>query len=1103
MREYPPSDPPSVGLSGLYQEIVARSPDAIAILDGAGRYLEQNHAHALLFGFPDRELLGQTPLLHMEPDLFSRIAGQLQTAGLYRGEILSRTKGGQTLSIELTAFVLTPSTGESARWIWISRDVTKDRRLGEALRVSSLVVEASPFPIAVVDPQYRYRYGNPRFRRMQGLAEGEVAGKSVADIWGRETFHRTIKPSLDRCLQGEESAYEGWFESPDGGRTFMVMTCTPLRSPDGRVDGAAVIGRDVTGLKLAAEAQHRRAEQIRAHQATLMALARDEAVQNGYLGEAFRAVTLSAARALEVARTSIWLFSEDRRILEGKDWYERDADRHTAGLRLAVHDCAPYVEALEAAESVLSVREPNVDPRTRDLLARYPSGAGVSALLHVPIRVKGRLLGLLCLEQVGRARDWSAEDEHFAGSVATLVTLALEARQLRQSEARFRCLFEEAPLGMCMYGDLNRIIRVNQAFCALLGYDEEELLGNTIQLCAHPDELARNVALIELLGHGERTHDVLDTRYLRKDRTVVWVTVSARRLTTPGTSQPAVLTTIQDVTAQKQAEEILRRDNEALEQRVLERTADLDRLNQQLQERMAETRRAEQAARASEERFRQLADNIQDVFWMRDLITQQILYVSPAYEKIWGRTCESLYESSQDWLRGVHPLDRARVRKAAQTKQATGEYDEKFRIVRPDGKVRWVRDRAFPIQDASGAVVRVAGLAEDITEYQQLEQQVRQAAKMEALGRLAGGVAHDFNNLLTVIRGYCSFLLQSIPDGDARHAQLVEIRKAADRGAGLTQQLLLFSRGQAVQPKVVDLNAVLERMLEMVQRLVGEDVQITTTLAEQLWPVKLDMGQLEQVIVNLAVNARDAMPQGGHLYIETMNVLNEADKTAPAVRLIVRDTGCGMDEQTKAQVFEPFFTTKKPGKGTGLGLATVHGIITKSDGTIQVQSAPGQGSTFIIEFPRHEMQPPAEREVRRPSTPSGTETILLVEDAATVRQLLREVLRSAGYYLLEASDGVEALEQSRHHEGPIHLVITDAVMPRMGGRQLMDEIRVARPDIQFLLMSGYMNERAGRQGNMQIDVPFIQKPFLPSDLLRTVRQVLDRSGESKPAPNRL
>jgi CheY-like chemotaxis protein len=233
-----------------------------------------------------------------------------------------------------------------------------------------------------------------------------------------------------------------------------------------------------------------------------------------------------------------------------------------------------------------------------------------------------------------------------------------------------------------------------------------------------------------------------------------------------------------------------------------------------------------------------------------------------------------------------------------------------------------------------------------------------------------------------------------------------------------------------------------------------------------------------------------------------MNLLSETDKPASVVRLIVRDTGCGMDEATKAQVFEPFFTTKKPGKGTGLGLATVHGIITKSDGTIQVQSTPGQGSTFIIEFPRHEVQPHAEREVRRPQTPAGTETILLVEDAATVRQLLREVLRSAGYYLLEASDGVEALEQSRQHQGPIHLMITDAVMPRMGGRQLMDEIRLTRPDIQFLLMSGYMSERAGRLGSVQIDVPFIQKPFLPSDLLRTVRQVLDRSGESKPALKR-
>ncbi|MFO0774995.1 MAG: ATP-binding protein [Nitrospiraceae bacterium] len=432
------------------------------------------------------------------------------------------------------------------------------------------------------------------------------------------------------------------------------------------------------------------------------------------------------------------------------------------------------------------------------------------------------------------------------------------------------------------------------------------------------------------------------------------------------------------------------------------------------------------------------------------------------------------------------------MRKAA-SKQLTGTFDEKYRIVRPHGSVRWIREGAFPVANADGAITHMAGVAEDITDYQQLEAQVRQAAKMESLGRLAGGVAHDFNNLLTIIRGYCSFLLESTKSDATQQAYVAEVQAAADRGAALPQQLLLFSRGQDVKPTVVDLNHIVEKLLDMLRRVVGEDVQLVTQLAADLSPVRLDPFQLEQVIINLVVNARDAMPEGGRLTIETRNQACHESGRITCVCLVVYDTGFGMDEQTKVQMFEPFFTTKTSGKGTGLGLSMVHGIVTKNEGRILVESAPQQGTAVTIEFRAHEGQAPVERKPAAKPTPTGNETILLVEDAATVRQLLREVLRSSGYRIVEAADGVEAMEQVAQYQGPIHLVISDVVMPRLNGRQLMEQMRSLRPEAQFLFMSGYMNDKVGRHG---LDAPFIQKPFLPTDLLQAVRKVLQQTTDA-------
>lgn len=1085
---------PSANAPALYEEVFRRAQEAIAVLDADGRYVEQNQAHLLLFGYSDKELLGQTPALQMTEVSFATVMQELMRARHFRGEVVALTKSGKPVAVDLTAYAVPASPIQELRWVWISRDISPSRRVEDALRISRQVVEASPSPILVVGADRRCRWVNPAFRALFRVMERDVVGQLFQDVPGLTPLVQKVRLALDRCVMGEEVTDEGWIDFPGGERKFLTTTHTPLRAHTGSIEGAVMIVRDATPLKLVSDAHNRRAEQLRLQQTALFTIAKDEAVQNGYLTDAFRTISETAGQTLGVGRVGIWMLTDGRGVLELKDLYELEPARHTTGLRLSMTDHPLYLKALEAEQVALDIRDARTDPRTATLASEYLGPHGVGAMLLAPVRLNGHLVGVLAQEHLGAPRGWTVEEQTFAGSLATLVTLALEARQLRQSEARFRHLVDEAPVGLCMFDRDGRIIRVNRTYAGLLWRREADLIGESLETFVHPEDVAAHRTLLTRDSVGQ-PQDRAEVRYVRKDGQVLWVEVTARSITIPEVAQPVILTIVQDVTVQRQAEAVLRQTNENLEHRVRERTAELDLAYQRLQAHVAETERAEHAARASEERFRQLAAYVQDVFWLTDAGKQQMLYVSPAFERIWGRTCESLYESPQDWVKAIHPQDRARVRKAASSKRITGEYDEKYRIVRPDGSIRWIRDRAFPIRGETGEVERVAGLAEDVTEYQQLEQQVRQAAKMEALGRLAGGVAHDFNNLLTVIRGYCSFLLQAAPVDSVQHKQVEEIQHAADRGASLSQQLLLFSRGQAVKPKIVDLNVLVQKLLEMLKRVVGEDVHVQTDLGADLWAVHLDPGQLEQVIVNLVVNARDAMPEGGHVFIETRNLSATAASDEPVVRLSVRDTGIGMDEATKARMFEPFFTTKKPGKGTGLGLAMVHGVVTKCDGKITVDSAPGQGTTFNIDFPKHEAQAPAEKESTTKPPPSGSETILLVEDAATVRQLLREVLRSAGYFIVEAADGVEALEQLANHKGTIHLVISDVVMPRMNGRQLMEEVRRTRPETLFLFMSGYMSDKVGRQG---LDAPFIQKPFLPSDLLRAVRKVLSHTTEAQP-----
>jgi signal transduction histidine kinase len=400
----------------------------------------------------------------------------------------------------------------------------------------------------------------------------------------------------------------------------------------------------------------------------------------------------------------------------------------------------------------------------------------------------------------------------------------------------------------------------------------------------------------------------------------------------------------------------------------------------------------------------------------------------------------------------------------------------------------------------ASAVRRALHDTEVRRERVQLEQQLRQSQKMEAIGSLAGGIAHDFNNLLTVINGYSELLLQTLSASDPQRDNVVQIKEAGGRAASLTRQLLAFSRRQVLEPKVLDLNAVVTNLDKMLQRLLGEDIDLAPILKPGLGRVKADPGQIEQVIMNLAVNARDAMSDGGKLTIETANADLDGQYTAqhitvppgPHVMLAVSDTGHGMDAETQQRIFEPFFTTKGPGKGTGLGLATVYGIVKQSGGFIWVYSEPGKGTTFKIYLPRvEETALSIEPRMALNESLRGSETVLLAEDHENVRKLVASILKSNGYTVLEASNGAEALQLCEQHPEPIHLLISDVVMPVMSGRETASKMVARHPNLKVLFFSGYTDDAIVRHGIMEAGIAYLQKPFTPNVLLRKVREVLE------------
>jgi two-component system, cell cycle sensor histidine kinase and response regulator CckA len=511
---------------------------------------------------------------------------------------------------------------------------------------------------------------------------------------------------------------------------------------------------------------------------------------------------------------------------------------------------------------------------------------------------------------------------------------------------------------------------------------------------------------------------------------------------------------------------------------------------------ITERKNAERHLLEISERFHELADNIREVFCIFDPKALRMLYVSPGYELIWQRSVQSLYDAPLSWMDAIHPDDEERIRTAF---QSVDTFKEEYRILRQSGELRWIRARTFPIRGADGELLRVVAFFEDITQWKRLEQQLVQSQKMDAIGRLAGGIAHDFNNLLTVINGYSAMLVDRLDLPAGMLPDLQSICRAGGRAASLTAQLLAFSRMQLLQPKNIDLNETVAGLEPILRRLIREDVDLRTVLVAGHPCVTADPTQIEQVLLNLVINARDAIEGTGLITIETGDVVFDAEAArlhagcSPGhyALIAVSDTGRGMSAHIQERIFEPFFTTKNTGQGTGLGLATVYGIVKQSGGGIFVYSEEGVGSTFKVFLPLVSDAIHGEQESRQREISGGTATVLIVEDEEQVRRIACAVLRARGYRVFEACNGQEALKPEFLLPINIDLLVTDVIMPKMGGPELAQKLCARNPDMRVLFISGYTDNASIHKGIWEAGMHHLAKPFTPDALARKVSEVLE------------
>ena len=1014
------------------------------------------------------------------------------------------------------------------------------RQLIESEARLRLVTDNAHVGLVILDPERRYVYANPTYAEILALPSPAIVGRRVADVLPA-VYEEQIRPRLDRAFAGERVSYE-WCRSEAGIESFFAVSYEPT-TVDGSVALVVVVVTDISERRRSALASHRLAAIVESSGDAIVSMDMAGTITSWNRG----AEEILGSTASDMVGTSILQLippgrqKEEPTILEaitrGESVKQFETLRQTRDGRLidVSITASPIKDATGAVVGVSKV--------TRDITERKQAATALR-----------------------EERERAEQESRRSAEVSA------------QAETEFRALFAANPLPMWIYDVATwRFLEVNDAAVQHYGYGRAEFLAMTIREIRPPEDVERLVA-----DRDDPREPWLAPRAWRhrlKSGEVIDVEITSHTITFAG--QTAALVVAQDITTRKRAEEAQRAsetryrtlfdyapDGIVIADRnsyYLDANASMCRMlgytrdefvglhatdivvpeeirhigsalraivgpsdyHREWQFRrkdgstfaadviatsmpdgnllavirdVTERNRSIEALRATEERMRFALENAEVGIWDMDYTTGALEW-STILEAQYGLPPGGFGGTLEAWMELVHPADRAAVLETtANAVQRGDDFSVLHRTLWGDGTVRWLSGSGRIILDTEGRPVRGVGISLDVTERRTLEAQFQQAQKMEAIGRLAGGVAHDFNNLLTVMLGYCELLLEDLDARDPRWPDIAAIRKAGERAAELTRQLLTFSRKQIIEPTLLDLNAVVAGLRPMIERLIGEDVKVVVSLGSGIACVKADRGQLEQVVMNLAVNARDAMPHGGTLTIATANVdldehyaaVHRGVIAGPHVALMVTDTGTGMSPEVQARLFEPFFTTKEVGKGTGLGLATVHGVVLRSGGSVGVYSEVGKGTSFTVYLPRAEaVDAPAEAPalISRPRV--GTETVLVVEDADGLRELTRRLLERQGYTVLLAANADDALRIVEQTPS-IDLLLTDVVMPGASGPELTRTLLQQRPALKVIYMSGYTEDAIVQHGVLNPGIAFLHKPFSAEALGRKIRDVLDR-----------
>lgn len=1024
-----------VGAQGVLEDAV----DGFVACDSALRVTFLNSAAERLFSKPMRDVLGKR-LWEASPD-WAESEFEIQSQQVLAERVARAFEWCVRRQAQWLAVRMSPAAWGGLS-IWL-RDITEQKRTEEKLLENEAVLERhlaeiesiytdAPVGLAVVDPELRFLRVNRRLAEMNGVPAIEHIGRRLREIVPNlaDTVEPLYRRVFDTGVPATDVEIAGTTRAQPGMQRDWLASFYPLRGAGKRIVGVNLVVQEITERKRLERALRERTDELE--------------------------------EAQRLAGVGNWAWDIESDTVTWSDELRHIAGGHPAqplggfSARKEYHTAESWRRLEDAAQRAL------VD------------GAPFEVEAEVVLPGGGRHWRIIRGEA---QRDASGRIARLRGTAQDITARKRAEDELRSAHAELSAIHAHAPVLFLLVDKELRVRKANDAVAQLAGKTEAEMLGlgpgssigclNALRNpggCGHGPSCGRcslRLAVLDTIGNGARHQNVeawVPVRRAGGTEERCFLAFTAPLDLPQG--RTALLCAL-DITDRKRAEEALRESERWLKE-------------------------SQRISRTGSYVF-----NAATGTWTSSETLNEIFGIGPDYP----RTVET-------WTALVHREQRAEMLDYL-SREVLGQrkpFDREYRIVRPsDGQVRWVHGRGVVVLNDAGVAEVMAGTIQDITERRAVEEELRQAHKLEGLGRLAGGIAHDFNNLLTVINGYGDLLLREIDAADPLRTWVSEMRKAGEQAARLTGQLLAFSRRQFIEPQLLDLNHLIRDQMTMLKRLVGEDIEVATQLAASLGNVVADPSQMNQVLLNLVVNARDAMPHGGKLIIGTSNTEVSEDTPGPLadlpagryVTLSVADTGSGIPVEAQDQIFDPFFTTKGMGEGTGLGLATVHGIVQQAGGAISFRSEPGEGTTFLICLPRTETASPDQAEAACPPVSLlGSETILVVEDQDLVRRLAVQVLKRQGYRVLEAARGEEALRLAESYAEPIHLLLADVMMPGMTGPDLAARLKALRPSIGVLYMSGYTADVISSRGLLDPGLLHITKPFTPGALAAKTREAL-------------